>query len=318
MGVVEDGACNFRWPSASAMTADRGVAPGVVVVFRDKDLEQEVLLRRHSRILLTGTLPRPPAREHVGHPRPTLHERLAPNLDALRAIALLLGRLPQQDEAPTDTVAALATNRVAWPRAIEILREDLEGDETFARSRATRHNDLLVHLALMQFPGAPKYRSLPRSFQADIKAFFRSHSAAHEEGRRLLFAVADKAGIRQDVELALAAQLGGLRGNHWFRFRSSTLSRLPSRLRVLVGCAEVLQGGVEACDFVDIDLEAPRIMMVTCDDIDQYLRSNWLSHRVWDTYEAILDACCEAWNALMPKSEVITSIGTRDRAQVRI
>jgi hypothetical protein len=50
----------------------------------------------------------------------------------------------------------------------------------------------------------------------------------------------------------------------------------------------------------------------------EYLRSNWLSHCVWDSYEAILDACCDAWNALIAKSEVITSIGTRDWAQVRI
>src|ERR1019366_1873544 len=46
-----------------------------------------------------------------------------------------------------------------------------------------------------------------------------------------------------------------------------------------------------------------------------YLRSNFLSHCVWDTYEAILDACCDAWNALMEKSNVITSIGTRKWAQ---
>jgi hypothetical protein len=47
----------------------------------------------------------------------------------------------------------------------------------------------------------------------------------------------------------------------------------------------------------------------------EYLRSNWLSPCVWDTYEAILDACCDAWNALIAKSEVITSIGTSDWAQ---
>ena len=46
--------------------------------------------------------------------------------------------------------------------------------------------------------------------------------------------------------------------------------------------------------------------------------SNFLSHCVWDTYDAILDACCDAWNALMAKSEVIASIGTREWAQVRI
>jgi hypothetical protein len=53
------------------------------------------------------------------------------------------------------------------------------------------------------------------------------------------------------------------------------------------------------------------------ENIWDYLRSNFLSHCVWDTYEAILDACCDAWNALMAKSEVIVSIGTREWAQVK-
>lgn len=52
-------------------------------------------------------------------------------------------------------------------------------------------------------------------------------------------------------------------------------------------------------------------------DIWDYLRSNFLSHRVWDSYEAILDACCDAWNALIAKPEVIASIATRDWAQVK-
>ncbi|MGI8570968.1 MAG: hypothetical protein ACR2KT_18955 [Methylocella sp.] len=38
------------------------------------------------------------------------------------------------------------------------------------------------------------------------------------------------------------------------------------------------------------------------------LRSNFLCHCIWDSYEAILDACCNAWNALIAKSEVIASI----------
>jgi transposase len=61
---------------------------------------------------------------------------------------------------------------------------------------------------------------------------------------------------------------------------------------------------------------APELNSV--ENIWEYLRSNWFSHCVWDTYEAILDACCDAWNALMVKSEIITSIGTRDWAQVKI
>jgi hypothetical protein len=32
-----------------------------------------------------------------------------------------------------------------------------------------------------------------------------------------------------------------------------------------------------------------------------YLRECLLSHRLLDDYEAILDACCEAWNVLTPE-----------------
>lgn len=54
------------------------------------------------------------------------------------------------------------------------------------------------------------------------------------------------------------------------------------------------------------------------ENIWEYLRGNCLSHCVFDTYEAILDACCDAWNALMATPGVIASIGTREWAQVRI
>ena len=42
-----------------------------------------------------------------------------------------------------------------------------------------------------------------------------------------------------------------------------------------------------------------------------YLRSNWLSNRVFDTYEAIIEAACEAWRNLTARPDRITSIGTR-------
>jgi len=49
----------------------------------------------------------------------------------------------------------------------------------------------------------------------------------------------------------------------------------------------------------------------------QYLRANWLGNCVWDNYDAILTACCDAWNALIAKPNVITSIGSRQWAQIR-
>ena len=47
-----------------------------------------------------------------------------------------------------------------------------------------------------------------------------------------------------------------------------------------------------------------------------YLRSNKLANRVFATYDAIVSACCDAWNWLMQQPERITSITTRDWARV--
>jgi hypothetical protein len=52
------------------------------------------------------------------------------------------------------------------------------------------------------------------------------------------------------------------------------------------------------------------------ENVWQYLRQNWLSNRVFNTYEAILEAACEAWNKLLAQPQAITSIGTREWAHV--
>ena len=40
-------------------------------------------------------------------------------------------------------------------------------------------------------------------------------------------------------------------------------------------------------------------------------RQNFLANRVFDSYDAIVDACCEAWNALIALPERIQSIAQR-------
>ena len=52
------------------------------------------------------------------------------------------------------------------------------------------------------------------------------------------------------------------------------------------------------------------------ENIWQYLRANWLSNRVFEGYDDIIDAACDAWNKLTAKPAVITSIGSRQWALV--
>ena len=52
------------------------------------------------------------------------------------------------------------------------------------------------------------------------------------------------------------------------------------------------------------------------ENIWQYLRANWLSNRVFEGYDDIIDAACDTWNKLTAKPAVITSIGSRQWAHV--
>ena len=47
------------------------------------------------------------------------------------------------------------------------------------------------------------------------------------------------------------------------------------------------------------------------ENVWQYLRANWLSNSVFETFVDIIDAACHAWRNLTATPEVITSIGMR-------
>ena len=52
------------------------------------------------------------------------------------------------------------------------------------------------------------------------------------------------------------------------------------------------------------------------ENVWQFLRANWLSNRVFESYEAIIEAACEAWRNLLVRPHMITSIGARDWAHI--
>lgn len=49
----------------------------------------------------------------------------------------------------------------------------------------------------------------------------------------------------------------------------------------------------------------------------RYLRANYLSNRVFNDYDAIIDATCDAWRRLLARPQTIPSIGMRTWAHER-
>jgi len=50
------------------------------------------------------------------------------------------------------------------------------------------------------------------------------------------------------------------------------------------------------------------------ENIWQYMRDNWLSNRIFKSYDDIVDHCCQAWNTLVDRPWQIMSIGLRQWA----
>ncbi len=50
------------------------------------------------------------------------------------------------------------------------------------------------------------------------------------------------------------------------------------------------------------------------ENVWQFMRDNWLSNRVFDSTDALLDLCCHAWNKLEAQPWTIISLGLREWA----
>lgn len=54
------------------------------------------------------------------------------------------------------------------------------------------------------------------------------------------------------------------------------------------------------------------------ENVWEYMRQNQLANRVYDSYDAIVQACCKAWNDFVNEPGRIQSIGSRDYAAVKL
>ena len=61
-----------------------------------------------------------------------------------------------------------------------------------------------------------------------------------------------------------------------------------------------------------LPLRSPELNPV--ENVWQYLRPNWLAIHVFESYDEIIDAGCDAWNRLTAWPALVTSIGRREWA----
>lgn len=64
---------------------------------------------------------------------------------------------------------------------------------------------------------------------------------------------------------------------------------------------------------VPLPAKCPELKPV--ENIWQFMRNNWLSNRVFTSYDNIIDHCCKAWNKLVDQPWRIMTIGRRAAAR---
>lgn len=252
------------------------VAPGVVVVHRDKLAEQRFLLERNRR-RVGEVLFSLRAAQATREQTQAFYETHRETLEPLWAEAVRRGRTPLPQEVPSDVAETANKLFRSIERAIDWLTAYF-GPDDLAAGASRRREDLLVTFALDVFSGWRRYREWPPELQQDVRALWKSYKTAVEQANALLYSVGDPETIARSCEYAAAQGLGHLDASKSFQTHSRQISALPPALRTYVGCAEQLYGDVGHADLVKIHIHSGKMTLLFYDDFDK--RVPMLLHRV--------------------------------------
>jgi DNA phosphorothioation-associated putative methyltransferase len=237
----------------------------VVAVFKDKDLEQQVAFERRSKAsIITSLLKIARAPKQCPLVQLQLSARIADEIDAIWQAALSCGRVPTLQELNYEVSSSLAGKRVSFARALQACAEKYDFG-ALADVATARREDLIVNGALSLFPGAPKYGSLPASMQRDIRQFFGSSTAFRDVCLNALGALRDRGNLQEAFANAVASGVATTDGLV-LRFSTSQEARLPTALRIMVGCAEFVRPGFTQVDAVEIGPKPSQLKGYVCND----------------------------------------------------
>ena len=246
--------------------------PGVFFIFRDKDLEQQFLSKRYGHraptILSRGWVQDRPSRNRAPRiDRATkLFEEYREIYDALWQLMLELGRAPDINELTNDI--SLENIGGSLNRAVRLVHSRFDQQE-LDRSRHARISDIVVFLAMQQFEKRKPYKHLEPRLQRDIRAFFGDYSTARDSAKSALYSLGITAAINAACLDAFERGLGHLEESQSLQLHVSLIERLPTPLRIYIGCATVLCGDISEFDLVKIHIRSGKVSLLKYEKFEE-------------------------------------------------
>jgi len=249
------------------------VALGIFYVFRDSGQHQLFLQSRSRRsidwdaLALGLTKPEPPPKA----PRPTRPTRAdpfavhQPLLEEFWSVVLRLGRMPLPCEFARHSELGEAFGSAK--RALRHLLSQQGRQDTFRRAQAARKADLLVYLALANLRKTIPFSHLPEVVRCDIATFFRNYKLGLAEGRDLLHAAADS----NNIAMACEETAIGWQDDHSLYVHTGLVDSLPTVLRTLIACAELLYGNLREADILKIHKHSGKVTFLSYAEFDSAL-----------------------------------------------
>jgi transposase len=103
------------------------------------------------------------------------------------------------------------------------------------------------------------------------------------------------------------------RAIEWMKYTKSVAPQKPLLLYFAPGAAHAPH---HAPNITPVILPPYSPELNPAENVWEYLRKNKLAYRFYETYEDIVQACCDAWNSLMAMPDRIASIAARTWAKV--
>lgn len=246
------------------------VAPGIFFVFRDKDLEQGFLVNRFGsrrRVLRQGhpATSRPEPRSSAQRKQEKFEAFREP-LTQLWGLCNELGRMPDNTEVG-EIAEPLLEGFGTLNKALRFV-SDINGSSDLDEARSARVSDLTTYFALALFERRKQYRHLEPRLQRDVKAFFGDYASALQSARELLFQIARSDLVYAACRKAAEHGIGWLTADESLQLHSRLVDRLPSLLRVYVGCATTLYGDYRTADLIKIHIRSGKLTLMRFDDFD--------------------------------------------------
>jgi DNA phosphorothioation-associated putative methyltransferase len=252
------------------------VAPGIALIFSDKNAEQQFNLRRYrstdftERLLAAKILKVKAARApKIRTPRTTKTEQqyagASEVLERLWTLSLDLGRYPEPIEVSFLDEILAKTDR--YSRALRLLQTYF--DQSLLESASTeRADELLLYLAAQQFEKRPTYRKLEARLQRDIKYFFNDYKTAQSAGLKLIMKAANPSVILSACDQASQEGLGWLDTNQALHFHISLMERLPVLLRAYVNCGLIIWESMSEVHIVKIHIGSGKLTFLEFENFE--------------------------------------------------